>query len=529
PLAVAHTAPMQLQRCSPSKMATPSLYQPASLKTIDKTKIKSPPSPRSRAVSVKEQRSSDQTTTKASTEVKTCSTTQRSSGESTANNSKESGVLNELTLVKPNGTVNDIEDESYYYGYMSRDEAEKVLERPGDFLVRKTELRGAEAFVLSYCVEAGKKSHYRIYTTRTGRNYWMLKYCSATVSQLIDHHLKTRAPINAKGYVLRAGVVRPAWDLYHEQVQLGDKLGNGEFGEVYKGIFTQSVFKKPEEVAVKTLKNHEVSTDDRLAFLREANVMRTLKHQNIVRLHGVCAQRNPIMIVMEIATGGSLEGRIKEKEQSPPLTLQHMRKYCLDVLSGMKYLEKMQIMHRDLASRNVLINSRDECKISDFGLSLMGKLHKEKKMARMPVRWMSPETLKDGTYTSKSDVWSYGCVMHEVFGRGSLPYPDIKEAKDVRRAVRKGTAKLTPPPGTPEIDRAIMTACWIVKADDRPTFKELLLQYKRVGGPSLLNKFRNAFSRSSKRSNTRSEAEPSLSTEGGVSAEHLSAGRDKKN
>ncbi|GMR41544.1 hypothetical protein PMAYCL1PPCAC_11739, partial [Pristionchus mayeri] len=195
---------------------------------------------------------------------------------------------------------------------MSRDEAEKVLERPGDFLVRKTELRGMDAFVLSYCVEAGKKSHYKIYTTRTGKNYWMYRFCSANVSQLIDYHMKTKAPINAKGYVIRSGVPRPAWDLYHEQVNLGAKLGNGEFGEVYKGVFTTSIFKKPEEVAVKTLKGRQVSTDERLTFLREANVMRTLKHPNIIRLHGVCAQRNPIMIVMEIATGGSLVDRIKE-------------------------------------------------------------------------------------------------------------------------------------------------------------------------------------------------------------------------
>ncbi|GMT23268.1 hypothetical protein PFISCL1PPCAC_14565, partial [Pristionchus fissidentatus] len=239
------------------------------------------------------------------------------------------------------------------------------------------------------------------------------------------------------------------------------------------GIFTQNIFKKPESVAVKTMKKNQLSADDRLVFLREANVMRTLKHQHVVRLYGVCTRKNPIMIVMEIATGGSLESRIKQHD----LTLHHMRKYCMDVLSGMRYLEKMEIMHRDLAARNVLINSRDECKVSDFGLSLMGKLHKEKKMSRIPVRWMAPETLRDGTYSSKTDVWSYGCVMHEVFGRGKLPYDHIKDAKAVRKAVKTGSAKLHPPVDTPMIDRVIMESCWIEKPDERPSFHDLHKQW----------------------------------------------------
>ncbi|GMT23269.1 hypothetical protein PFISCL1PPCAC_14566, partial [Pristionchus fissidentatus] len=123
--------------------ATPSLYSPTSLNASDEIK---------KAHSIG-----------GSTEART-STTQKSDGNSLDGFTHQ----NEMIMIKPSGNVNEIEDEQYYYGYMGRDEAEKVLERAGDFLVRKTELRGVEAFVLSFCSEPSKKSHYRINTTRNG-------------------------------------------------------------------------------------------------------------------------------------------------------------------------------------------------------------------------------------------------------------------------------------------------------------------------------------------------------------------------
>lgn len=119
-----------------------------------------------------------------------------------------------------------------------------------------------------------------------------------------------------------------------------------------------------------------------------------------------------------------------------------------------------------------MLLSGNSCKISDFGLSLLGKLHREKTLSRVPVRWLAPETMSHGIYTSKTDVWSFGVVIYEIFEDGATPYGDIKKLSLVALRVRQGL-RLKLPDTTPSVCCEMMTACFEADPAKRASFADL--------------------------------------------------------
>ncbi|EGT47291.1 hypothetical protein CAEBREN_31125 [Caenorhabditis brenneri] len=371
-----------------------------------------------------------------------------------------------------------LDDEPFYHGYMSREEAEKLVRTQGEFLLRKTELtKRGEVVVLSVFWD-DSAHHLVVEKTNNGLHY-LKEFCFENISDLVRYHHQTRTSVYKSGIKLFCWVVREEWQLYHEQINLGKKLGNGEFGEVFQGMLSVGIFTNDVEVAVKTMKGSKVTADERITFLREANLMLKLNHKYVVRLYGVATQQEPIMIVMELCSGGSLKGRIEKKEHEMSSSLK--RKYCKQIAKGMRYLEKKQVIHRDLAARNVLLDKSDNCKISDFGLSLFGKLHKEQKLMKVPIRWLAPETLLKGIYSSTTDVWSFGVVMFEVFSR-DYPYAEVKVLKELRRKVAHEHLRLQPPSDMPPEDTKIMEMCF-EPAETRVSFDQLCKKYKDLTSP----------------------------------------------
>ncbi|EDQ86681.1 uncharacterized protein MONBRDRAFT_33686 [Monosiga brevicollis MX1] len=242
----------------------------------------------------------------------------------------------------------------------------------------------------------------------------------------------------------------------------GAKLGSGQFGDVFEGTYCG------QRVAIKTLKNYEQSLRDE--FLAEASVMTKLKHPNLVKLEGVVTEGKEIMLVTEYMAKGNLLDFLRSRGRSV-VKKDLLFKFTQDICEGMAFLEKQNVVHRDLAARNVLISEEDVAKVADFGLAKRSDWG-DIDSGKLPIKWTAPEVLKHKVSTSKSDVWSFGITMWEIYSYGRSPYPRMSQ-KDVVDALPKGY-RMERPDDCPEtLYTAVMRACWEMDPLSRPTFNRL--------------------------------------------------------
>ncbi|KAM9384280.1 vascular endothelial growth factor receptor 2 isoform 3-T3 [Pholidichthys leucotaenia] len=173
------------------------------------------------------------------------------------------------------------------------------------------------------------------------------------------------------------------------------------------------------------------------------------------------------------------EGNIDAQEESlddDPLTMEDLISYSFQVAKGMAFLASRKCIHRDLAARNILLSENNVVKICDFGLAR--DVYKDpdyvrKGDARLPLKWMAPETIFDRVYTTQSDVWSFGVLLWEIFSLGASPYPGVCIDESFCRRLKEGTRMRPPEYASAEIYQTMLD-CWLDRPTDRPTFAELV-------------------------------------------------------
>ncbi|XP_076353151.1 inactive tyrosine-protein kinase transmembrane receptor ROR1-like isoform X1 [Tachypleus tridentatus] len=263
------------------------------------------------------------------------------------------------------------------------------------------------------------------------------------------------------------------------------ELGEGAFGKVYHGeLVGIHGIGSVAPVAIKTLKEN-ATLKTRQDFQREAELMSDLHHPNIVCLLGACTREEPLCMLFEYMSQGDLheylilhsprsDVRNSEDEPYQILELSDFLHITRQIAGGMEYLAGNHYVHRDLAARNCLVGDGLVVKISDFGLSrdiYSSDYYRVQSKSLLPVRWMPPESILYGKFTTESDVWSFGVVLWETFSYGLQPYYGYNN-QEVIDMIR--SRKLLPcPEDCPPHIYAMMVECWHENPSRRPSFKEL--------------------------------------------------------
>ncbi|CAF1035321.1 unnamed protein product [Adineta steineri] len=265
------------------------------------------------------------------------------------------------------------------------------------------------------------------------------------------------------------------WEIDKDSVTLEGLIGQGHFGQVYKGVLKlQDGTLTP--CAVKLRTTHP--TD----LLQEASIMKQFQCHHVIQLYGICSRIRPPYVVMELMENGDLKNYLYRHRQSehnpnePTLSESAMIQLALDVADGMYYLSDQKFVHRDLAARNCLVNGNHTCKVGDFGLTrdiYETDYYRRGGRSFLPIRWMAPESLRDGRFDTVSDVWSFGVLLWEIATLAEQPYQGYGN-EEVVHYVRYGNITLERPLNCPEILHKLMRACWTFSPGDRISFRSIV-------------------------------------------------------
>ncbi|CAG7731408.1 unnamed protein product [Allacma fusca] len=312
------------------------------------------------------------------------------------------------------------------------------------------------------------------------------------------------------------------WDEF--QIYEDKKLGEGAYGIVFQGALVNNSTKM---VAIKTVKPG-VEKSILLALLSELKVMIHLDiHEHIVALIGACTEflrDGRVYILVEYCPMGNLQDHLRKQDKnamymditdfkSPalsPVSLEDenfygdtdilnyklLVKWSIQIARGMQHLESKKVIHGDLATRNILLYNKSHVKITDFGLSrqlLDCDNYVKKSENKLPWRWLALESLKSNVFTHKSDVWSYGVTLWEIFTLGLIPYPGMRWTTDFMSFLEQNLRLSKPLYASDEMYKLLMR-CWDVEPNNRPGFKELE-QLLLVQRPELLSEEKSTCSK----------------------------------
>ncbi|CAA88727.1 Tyrosine-protein kinase [Caenorhabditis elegans] len=352
----------------------------------------------------------------------------------------------------------------YFHGALMNIDADQLLVNEGDFMVTMKKQLDINKLQLFLAVRL-KKGIRRYEIKRTSKTAKIGGKTSQNIVKLINMLKADPIEIRGEKVVLKRAIPKGKFQLMHKDVIFQKKIGAGAYGTVYRG----KLVKTDEVIAVKKLDPEGADEDGLAEMMKEARVMQLYDHPNIVKFHGFILDDLPYLLVLEYCNGGAVEDRLRDKGEK--IKVPTRVKYTYMAACGMDYLHKKNCIHRDIASRNCLIH-KGVVKMADFGMCRAQSVYKVDLKKPCNIRWLAPEVWDNGETRFNTDVYAFGIMMWEFFETPfKSPYVEMKAAQ-VKRKTRAGY-RLPPPPSMPSRMVEIMSECWQVDAEKRPTAEEL--------------------------------------------------------
>jgi len=274
------------------------------------------------------------------------------------------------------------------------------------------------------------------------------------------------------GSLTNSPMLRMSPNIYMRNIKVERCLGSGRFGEVYLGVLNGTSL-----VALKRLKKGTSRE-----FENELKLLMKLNHPNIVRFLGIYRESHDVYLVMEYLAKGALSDFLSQERMENKLTTVDLLCMVSDLAAALMHLELKNIIHRDLGARNLLVSEADGryiIKLADLGLSREVKddLY-EATDNTFPVKWSPPEVITRRQYTSKSDVWSFGVCVWEIFEFGKIPFGTMSN-QEALEYILQGY-RLSKPARCPDSVFEIMQLCWRENPIERPNFTWIYMKISTI-------------------------------------------------
>ncbi|XP_042413886.1 serine/threonine-protein kinase STY46-like isoform X5 [Zingiber officinale] len=259
------------------------------------------------------------------------------------------------------------------------------------------------------------------------------------------------------------------WEIDRRSLKTGEKIASGSCGDLYRGSYLG------QDVAIKIIRSNLLNDSLLQEFQQEVFILKNVQHENVVRFVGACTKPPQLCIVTEYMQGGNLYDYLHKQHNI--LELSMLLKISIDVCKGMEYLHNNNIVHRDLKTANLLIDSNFVVKVADFGVARIQNQGGVMTAETGTYRWMAPEVINHLPYDEKADVFSFGIVLWELT-TSKIPYENMTPLQ-AALAVRQGHRPEIPETTHPRLSD-LMRRCWEGIPTERPTFSEIVVELEEL-------------------------------------------------
>eukprot|EP00040_Diaphanoeca_grandis_P024480 m.134549 g.134549 ORF g.134549 m.134549 type:complete len:1212 (-) comp29744_c1_seq4:108-3743(-) len=254
-------------------------------------------------------------------------------------------------------------------------------------------------------------------------------------------------------------------------------IGQGEFGQVYMAQQIMQDGTGGREVRACKLLKTTAGQEDSSLFLREVEIMIEFDHPNVLLIVGICIEHRPWIAVLEYMQYNDLRKTLRySKDQQVTLTPVEMLMLAEQIAFGMMHLVEKKYIHMDLAARNILVGDNSIVKVADFGSATKlpeGKTsYKLDRKCMVSVKWAAYEAITKRKFSQKSDVWSFGICMWEIFSYGAQPYKGIKPTQMLTK-ITEEKIRLAKPDNCADVWFQLMMSCWRELPAERPSFTKI--------------------------------------------------------